>query len=173
MKKLILAFTLMLIGIMPAYSQYEVRCSLPIDFRLGAYGSYNFAEKTPNAGAFFSVAGYNMMADIDVGWAKMKFPGENFLYLNPSIGFYYGDTFRFYALIGITNWGEYNLWSEHFDTGEIYCKLKVGVDIPIGKKLFLNVCWQYIVNDNDHYRRYDDRLQFKSNALAVGVGYRF
>lgn len=177
MKKIFLALTLLLIGLLPAYSQYQVRYSLPIDFRLGAYGSYNFAEKTPNAGAFFSVAAYNMMAEVDVGWAKLDYPGEDFLYLNPSIGFYYGDTFRAYALIGITNWGEYDFWDEHFNTGKVYCKLKAGVDLPLSKKLFLNLNWQYIINDEDHHGPHhgpsDDRLRFKHNALAIGIGYRF
>lgn len=173
MKKIILMLTLLVLGFVPAYSQYDVYYSSPISFRASAYGGYNFAQKTPNVGLAASIAAYNLMGEIDAGWTKTETPGKSFLYLNPAIGFYFGEDYRIYALVGITNWGEYDLFGDDFRTDQLYCKIKIGVDIPIGRKVFVNINWSYIVNDNDHYRRIHDRIQFKSNNLAIGLGYRF
>lgn len=155
------------------YSQYQMQFEVPIHVRLGAYGGYNFSENEPNAGAFVSVSGYNMMAEIDVGYFNLDAPGEGFLSLNPSIGFYVGEDFRFYGLIGISNWGEFDMRENRFKSDKIYCKLKAGVDIPLGSKVFVNINWNYIIQNHDPHRHPDDFMQFAHNGLAIGLGYCF
>lgn len=181
MKKVILAALLMLLGTTPMYSQFFHMDQPKVRFSIGAYGGYNFSGGQPQIGAFVRASGWNFMGEIDAGYTKADVNEEekSFVYLNPSVGIYWGEKVRVYGLIGITNWAAHSYLKERIITDKICSKIKLGMDITLVKNLFITVNWSYVFTDDedDYYDRYytysKDLRYFGHNALNVGLGLRF
>lgn len=164
MKKIIIAAVFLLLGLMPLFAHARS----PISFRTGVYGGFNMTEDRPLAGAFFSAIACNIIVDIDVGWTYLNHPRQDFVYYNPSAGFYYGDKLRFFGLFGITNWSGIDYRTNEFKSSHIMWKCKIGLDYALSRHLFVTAMWSYIVNDNSN--RYQS---LEHNALSVGMGFKF
>lgn len=171
MKKILIA-AVMLLCLCNVYSQPFARqiprYDRPIDFRVGVSGAFNFSHQTPIAAAFVSAQGCNIMGELEVGWSHAKQPYKSFFYANPSLGFYYGEHYRIYALIGLTNWTAYDDRRETSEASYMWWKLKLGIDIPLTANLFFNVNWCYLLDSS-----YRHAVPYHLNAIAVGIGWNF
>jgi hypothetical protein len=177
MKKIVIAAFLMLLGIFPTKAQMMLSEDYTkIEARFGGLLGYNVTESTEVIGAFASVSGYYVMGEVELNWNKLD-QGENFMSVSPMIGAYYGSKYRIYGLLGITNWGEYDMKHDgEFKKDKIYAKFKIGVDVRLTKNIFVNLNWSYVCGDNTrrYYSYYDDRpARCKSNSLNAGIGLVF
>lgn len=164
MKKILLTTVCLLFGFLPLSSQPR----RPVNFRIGVYGGANLAEDRPLAGGFFSVTACNVMVDVDLGWSYLGSPRQDFMYINPSAGFYLGDKVRFYGLIGITNWAGIKTRTGKFKSDYIWWKAKAGVDYYLNRHLFLTAGWSYVIDSGR-----SDVHPFEQNAITAGIGFYF
>jgi len=140
----------------------------PINFRVGVNGGVNMAEDGPLYGVYASVQGCNIVVQADVGWTRLGFPDEDFIYINPALGFYLGERVRWYGLLGFTNWGGQNVENGRFEKDRIWFNVKLGLDIPITRHLFLNFNWTYLIDSNRQ-----DIIPYKNNAICLSMGFWF
>ena len=88
-------------------------------------------------------------------------------------GYVYGYNHQIYAMAGLTNWGYHELNHSATDavfvSNELYGKVKVGCNLFLMPKLFLNFDLSYIVPKHLDFHN----LTYDGMALKAGVGYRF
>lgn len=151
-----------------------------LKFSILAYGGYNILENAPLGGIAVGFNCYCIRAEADIGFSSLETPTlatkKHYLaYFSPAIGLAFGDKYEFYAMVGFMNWG-YVLTTkvtecegDIFSKSLLHCRLKVGSNIMVSKKLFINADLSYLIPKNAKL----GYIYFDHLALRVGIGYRF
>ena len=174
MKKIIILLLLAVVLPLSA-SAYSYGGYKDVTVDITARGGYNSMENVPLVGAAVGVQFYGLRAELEAGWTTFNMPTplakENFCYISPMIGYYYGLNHTVYAMIGITNWGYTDLYYEEpmFKQDIIRAKLKVGGNLFINEHIFLNLDLNYIIPN----RMGEYCLTYKGFNLLGGVGFKF
>lgn len=144
----------------PSWNEVKGSCLL--------FGEYNFIEKTPLAGtALCCNIGY-IKGSVECGWSYLsKFENKNhFYFIAFSVGPQIGNKTKFYAQIGGITWSEY--YENDFYTNNWRIRAKIGTDIYLSKKLYLNTGVNYIIPYRKSTAENSDLL-----SLSMGLGFRF
>ncbi len=186
MKKIIILVVAMVTTIVAVQAQEYTSWKAPKDdpdllrASVLAYGGYNFLEKAPTGGVALGVNCYCLRAEVDIGVSAIKTPTldrkrHNLMYFSPSIGVAFGDKYEFYGMVGYTSWGTIlttqitECSKDKFSADFLHWRLKVGSNIMVSKRLFVNAELSYMIPKNPEF----GYVYFENLMLRVGVGYRF
>lgn len=179
MKKIIIS--LLIAVVLPlsasAYYPYGGYGFGDVQVDVTARGGYNFTEKTPLVGGVLGLNYWGFRGEIELGWSCFNAAGstgkENFCYISPMVGYVYGFNHQLYAMAGITNWGHselgYNQDKPEFKSNALFGKVKVGCNLFLMPRLFLNIDLSYILPR--HFDRHN--ITYDGLALRAGVGFKF
>ncbi len=145
-----------------------------------AYVGYNFLENAPMGGVALGLNCYCVRAELDFGFSSLKTPTlekkrHSLGYFSPSIGLSFGDKYEFYGMVGFTTWGYIattevtECAKDKFHKDLVHCRLKVGSNIMISDKFFVNVDLSYMIPKSSEV----GYVYFDNLALRAGIGYRF
>jgi len=132
------------------------------------YGGYNFLEKTPITGVQLCCNIGYLKGDIELGWSYiLKQQAKNhFYYVAFSAGPQIGNKTKYYALLGVITWSGF--LKNNFYSDIWRARLKIGSDVFLSKKVYLNVGIGYIFPCRNVSYEYSKLL-----STQIGLGFRF